>query len=265
MNRLQNRGTILFALVAGIALSIKADGAGQTAPQTFAATYRGVSTAIRFDISPPLSELAKLRLETPVEIEDERHDDPPSGLEGPLGPQDIDAVVQRDIVGREIPSTLQSFDGQSNNCGGCAPPDPNGAVGLTQYVQTVNSTYAVFDKLTGAVSVGPANINTLWAGFGGPCQTENAGDPVVLYDRFADRWILTQFTAAGPTYYNCVALSTSANAAGTYYRWAFTTGGNFPDYPKYGIWSDAYYISTREFTGGSTFAGVGAYALNRTQ
>ncbi|NUM47534.1 MAG: Ig-like domain-containing protein, partial [Anaerolineales bacterium] len=91
-----------------------------------------------------------------------------------------------------------------------------------------------------------------------------AGDPVVLHDQFADRWIVTQFTAAGPTYFNCVAISTTSDPTGSYYRYAISTGTNFPDYPKYGVWSDAYYISTREFAG-SAFAGVGAYALNRTQ
>src|SRR5207237_3182333 len=107
----------------------------------------------------------------------------------------------------------------------------------------------------GALGLGPRLNNTLWSGFGGACQTENAGDPVVEYDQMADRWLLTQFTSGGPTYYNCVALSTTADPTGSYYRWAFTTGTNFPDYPKYGMWPDAYYISTREFAG-SNFAGV---------
>jgi len=126
-----------------------------------------------------------------------------------------------------------------------------------------NLYFAVYDK-TGTLLAGPFANNTLWAGFGGACQTENSGDPIVIYDQFADRWMLTQFTSAGPTYYNCVALSTTGDPTGTYYRWAFSTGSNFPDYPKYAVWSDAYYISTREFSS-SSYAGVGAYALNRTQ
>ena len=78
-------------------------------------------------------------------------------------------------------------------------------------------------------------------------------------------WLVTQFTSSGPTYYNCVALSTGPDPTGTYYRYAVSTGTNFPDYPKYGMWPDAYYISTREFAGGVTFAGIGAYAMNRAQ
>jgi hypothetical protein len=236
----------------------------QAASPAVSGTYRGVGTAVQFDVSPPLRELA---LREPAErtgVENERFDDPPSGLEGPLGPQDIDPIVQREVGGgREIAAAGVNFDGMSQSSGPY-PPDPNGDVGPNHYVQMVNSRYAVYNK-TGTLLAGPANINTLWSGFGGPCQTENAGDPVVLYDQFADRWLLTQFTAAGPSYYNCVALSTSADPTGTYYRWAFSTGTNFPDYPKYGIWSDAYYISTREFLNTGPFAGVGAYALNKTQ
>ncbi len=69
-----------------------------------------------------------------------------------------------------------------------------------------------------------------------------------------------------PTF-NCVALSQTGDPTGAYYRWAFLVGGgnNFGDYPKYGVWPDAYYISTREFAGGNTFVGVGAYALDRAQ
>src|SRR5262249_23647096 len=124
--------------------------------------------------------------------------------------------------------------------------------------------FAIYSK-TGTLLFGPVNINTLWAGFGGPCQTENAGDPVVLHDQLDDRWILTQFTSAGPTFFNCVAVSTTPDPTGSYFRYAFTTGVNFPDYPKYGVWPDAFYIATREFDPGGAFAGVGAYALNRAQ
>jgi hypothetical protein len=114
--------------------------------------------------------------------------------------------------------------------------------------------------------LGPININTLWSGFGGKCESDNAGDPVVLHDQIADRWLITQFTSpsSGAPYFNCVALSTTNNPAGTYYRYAFSTGTFFPDFPKYGVWSDGYYISTREFgdTGGYQ---IGAYALERDQ
>ena len=87
-----------------------------------------------------------------------------------------------------------SFDGNSNMCG-CSPPDPNGAVGPNHVVTMSNLHYQIFNK-TGTSLFGPAANNTLWSGFGGACQTQNAGDPVVLYDQLADRWLLSQFTAA---------------------------------------------------------------------
>ena len=87
-----------------------------------------------------------------------------------------------------------SFDGNSNLCG-CAPPDPNGAVGPNHVVTMSNLHFQIFNK-TGTSLFGPAANNTLWAGFGGGCQTQNAGDPVVLYDQLADRWLLSQFTSS---------------------------------------------------------------------
>jgi hypothetical protein len=226
---------------------------------TTAATYRGVMPVVRFDVSPPLRSI------TPLPVSEGAGAlmvDPDSDLEGPLGPQTPDGALLQDWVSPiEIPAPLASFDGPSNTYG-VAPPDPNGDVGPAHVVVMSNLSFAIYSKV-GALLYGPAANNTLWSGFGGPCQTENAGDPVVLYDQWDDRWLLTQFTAAGPTYYNCVALSTSSDPTGSYYRWAVSTGTNFPDYPKYGIWGDGIYISTREFA--ASFAGVGAYAMNRAQ
>lgn len=259
------RTAVLAATAAVLAISPAPVATQQLRDQIPAAEYRGVTTAVRFDVSPPLRDLALRAPAVAPQEEDARAEDPPSGLEGPLGPQGRDAALQTRAVDGAVrmPSPLQNFDGMSQSSGPY-PPDTVGDVGPNHYVQMVNSRFAVYGK-TGTLLAGPMNINTLWAGFGGACQTENAGDPIVLYDQFADRWLVTQFTAAGPTYYNCVALSTGPDPTSTYYRWAFTTGTNFPDYPKYGIWSDAYYISTREFLSSGPFAGIGAYALNKTQ
>jgi hypothetical protein len=110
---------------------------------------------------------------------------------------------------------------------------------------------------------GPANINTLFQGFGGDCETENAGDPIVLYDQFANRWLLSQFSnSTGPNFFNCVAVSTTGDPTGTYQRYAFSAAV-FPDYPKYGIWptatNSAYLITTRELGTNS----IGVYAIDR--
>lgn len=257
---------VLFAMFAIGRLSFAQDDRHQqpaTNSETGRGYYRGVGTAERFDISPPLRTLRNTT--TKEERERDEFEDRPTGLEGPLGPQDMDLSVQSTtspFAPLVMPTPIVSFDSTAS-CGGCAPPDPVGDVGPNNYVAMANAQFQVFNK-SGTSLLGPSNINTLWSGFGGACQTENAGDPVVIYDQLDNRWILTQFTAAGPTYYNCVAVSTTGDPTGSYYRYAFTTGTNFPDYPKYGMWGDALYISTREFAG-STFAGVGAYAVNRSQ
>ncbi|MFZ1265204.1 MAG: hypothetical protein WAU95_01980, partial [Anaerolineae bacterium] len=219
--------------------------------------YRGVSTAVRFDISAPLRSITPL-LPKPAEGFSEIPERP-TGLEGALGPQDADAALQTIYGPALIPTPIVSFDGPPN-VSSVSPPDPNGDVGPNHVVVMSNLSFQVFNK-TGTSLYGPALNNTLWAGFGGDCQTDNSGDPVVLHDQVSDRWMLSQFTASGPTYFNCVTVSTTSDPTGTYYRWAFSTGTNFPDYPKYGFWPDALYISTREFAGGSTFTGIGAYAV----
>lgn len=232
-------------------------GDAQSTGAVTSGIYRGVSTAVQFDVSPPLTELVATAVVQPRTFTEIPERD--SGLEGPLGPQDIDPSVQTTIGPNVIPPPIVSFDGPTN-LAGVSPPDPVGDVGPNHYVAMSNLFSAVYDK-TGTPLLGPFPNNTLWAGFGGDCETDNSGDPVVLYDQFADRWILTQFTASGPTFFNCVAISQTPDPTGAYFRYAFSTGTNFPDYPKYGVWSDAYYISTRETTASS----IGAYAINRAQ
>ncbi len=244
-------------------LSVPLLAASAGAASAPAGVYRGVSPVDHFDISPPLRDIRPLHPAPGQEPGREVRE----GMEGedldkPLGPQDVDTAVQDWFGGGEIPAPSVSFDALSN-ISSVSPPDPVGDVGPNHYVAMSNLSFQVFSK-TGTSLYGPALNNTLWSGFGGACQTENSGDPIVLYDQIADRWMLSQFTSAGPTFFNCVAVSQTADPTGPYYRWAFTTGTNFPDYPKYGWWSDGLYISTREFNAaGTTFMGVGAYAIKR--
>jgi hypothetical protein len=106
-------------------------------------------------------------------------------------------------------------------------------------------------------------LGTLWQGFLDDC-TDPSGDPVVLYDEIADRWIVTQFTTRGPEYFNCVAVSTTGDPLGSYFRYAFSTGLNFPDNPKYGVWRDGLYITTREFAPDNSES-IGIYAVDLRQ
>ena len=250
----------LMLAVAGLPSALHAAEPTGPAAAPQRAIYRGVSTAVKFDISPPLRSMTPLPVaQNPDRGPEERDNE----LAGQPGPQSPDAAVQSQVGPGRIPSPLVSFD-SLNNISGVSPPDPVGDVGPNHYVAMSNLSFAIYNK-SGTLLFGPAANNTLWAGFGGACQNENSGDPIVLHDQIADRWILTQFTSAGPTWFNCVAVSTTSDPTGSYFRYAFTTGNNFPDYPKYGVWPDALYISTREFLNGASFAGVGAYAVNRAQ
>ena len=140
-----------------------------------------------------------------------------------------------------------------------APPDTNLAVGATQVMQQANSAVGVFSK-KGALLLAVRNTNTLWAGFGGPCETNNDGDGIVKYDRISGRWVVTQFSATAP-YLECVAVSQTKDATGAYYRYSFPYGSVFPDYPKIGVWPDAYYFTYNMF--GSRFQGANICAMPR--
>ena len=143
-----------------------------------------------------------------------------------------------------------------------APPDTTGAIGATQFVQWVNTSFAVFSKTTGAALYGPVSGNTLFTGFGGACEASNDGDPVVQYDKLANRWVLMQFAVpSGGPYFQCVAVSKTSDATGAYDRYAFQYTG-FNDYPKAGVWPDAYYVSYNIFNGNS-FGGAKVCALDR--
>ena len=145
-----------------------------------------------------------------------------------------------------------------------APPDTVGAVGATQYVQVVNTGMAVFDKATGAVVKGPVPTSALWAGFGGGCESNNDGDATVVYDKAANRWVISQFSVSTTPYLQCVAVSTTSDATGTYNRYAFSYGNTaFPDYPKTGVWPDGYYTTFNIFNG-NTFGGAKLCAYDRT-
>jgi hypothetical protein len=214
--------------------------AGAQDPQT----EPEVSYDIRRDVSPPLSEMA--RSAPPMKRGRGEMLEPKSSFVLPTGPAGEDTAVQDVYLPGASTHAVLSFDGMtSNDSGGVAPPDTNGAVGSTQFVEIVNLAYAVFDKTSGKLLLKPTSIDTIWQGFGGLCQNINGGDPVVLWDKVAQRWLVTQlsYNQGFTKDFVCVAVSTSADATGSYNRYAFNFHGQLPDYPKYGIWSDAYYFS----------------------
>src|ERR1043166_3902529 len=230
-----------------------------------------------FDVSPPLTELSRMvtednAVEEHPELQFPAWRIPRSDQPDPV--VQIAPSLSRAGLGPILsaPTTGFNFVGVPGSSG--FPPDTNGSVGNDQYVETVNTRYQVWTLNRGTNTVtsllGPSSINTLWAAFGGACQTQNAGDPIVLFDKLANRWLITQFTstASGGNYFQCVAVSTTANAAGTYNRYAFTVpSGRFGDYPHFGLWTDAYYMMAHAFTSASGGSYVGAIfaAIDRTK
>lgn len=170
------------------------------------------------------------------------------------------------------PSAILSLEGYSNDDnaaivgGRITPPDTNGDVGRDHYVMYVNLGWMYFNKSDGSVAGGPFAGNTFWQGFGGPCQTQNAGDPVVIYDHLAGRWLFSQFTGTAINDgHQCVAITDGEDPAGPYTLYDFVVSpGGFNDYPKIGLWNDGYYMTTHEFAGPNlSFAGVNLTVFDR--
>ena len=182
----------------------------------------------------------------------------------------VDPVIQHSIAQTpQMPSPILNFDGVGFPGVGCncAPPDTNGQVGETQYVQIVNEGFQIFNKSTGASVVGPTAISAVWAGFGGACETGGFGDPVLLYDQLAKRWLISQFASATggtPITDECIAVSQTSDATGAYNRYGFHLGSNFFDYPHLSVWPDGYYMSMNVFnSAGSAYLGPQPFAFDR--
>ena len=267
------RRSFSAAVIAALTLGSSLLLAGVSAPSVLAGSKGDavgpveVSSAVYSDVSAPIRDLTGV---APAPSTDKGKKDKPLR---PL-PNRGNALRQADGALQTVSGPLVGttaglgFAGVGQGDYGFtdqyAPPDTNGAVGATQYVQWVNTYFAVFDKASGAIASGfPKPGNSIWAGFGGGCQTNNDGDPIVQYDKLANRWILTQFSVSTTPYLQCVAVSTTSDATGSYYRYAFTEP-YFNDYPKLGVWPDGYYLSFNMFNG-SSFAGARACALDRAK
>jgi N-acetylneuraminic acid mutarotase len=192
------------------------------------------------------------------------------------GVRDITAAVQRaaTVTTGNMPSIEQNFEGVGN-LNGVLPPDTNMAVGPNDVVQTVNFSFAVYDK-QGNTLLGPETLSTLWQGFGGECDpavdpAANGGDVVSLYDEQANRFIVTQLAypqleLGSGGFHECIAISQTGDPTGAWYRYDFVFSSNtLNDYPKWGVWPDAYYMSNNDFLDGQTFTGVTVTAFDRAE
>ena len=234
-----------------------------------------VSNAIHFDKTPkPLREMFDTN-EPQKPIRGGRDFEP--GRPQPVGNNNREFTDPLAARGFGLPSALAEpkastigvpVDPQAR----VAPPDTTGDVGPNHYVQWVNLRYSVYTLTRGAnneitafnLAAGfPKNGNVVWQGFGGRCQTDNDGDPIVQYDQLADRWILTQFAVSAQPYTQCVAVSTGPDPTGTYFRYAFSYDRSFNDYPKMSVWPDGYYITYNMFRNGRSFTGNTVCAFER--
>ncbi|MEO8683027.1 MAG: carboxypeptidase-like regulatory domain-containing protein, partial [Vicinamibacterales bacterium] len=177
------------------------------------------------------------------------------------------------------PGPVASFDGLDFATWGAGhPPDTNGDVGPAYYIETINTSIGIYDKANG-VRVAAFTFNTFMSqgNFGNLCDTNNFGDPVVLYDTFEDRWVITDFAfsldASGnvinpPGAFQCFAVSKSGDpVSGGWNFYSVNTTGGLGDYPKLGIWPDGLYMSINifDYSAAGSFQNVRLYALNKAQ
>src|ERR1041385_3942429 len=270
------------ALLALVGLAAPTPPAPKQAAQTtgFGPT---VSRSVFNSVSAPVSNLPKIQLYMPRAFEEDE------GLrkirpDHPVPPNFVDAALQRafgrssplgPLAPEALPAPLVTFDGvdATEACGSlCLPPDPNGAVGPNQYVEMVNTAFSVYDK-AGVRLSGPTAINELFTALpaNSRCRATNDGDPVVVYDQLADRWLLSQFAVRddsggtnGP-YEECIAISQTSDATGAYYVYDFALSTTkFEDYPHIGLWPDGYYMSTHQFNqAGTAYVGAAVWAFER--
>lgn len=214
----------------------------------------------------------------------EEHDGPRQAVQGG---QQFAEIGSGTSVGPSIPapSTLTSFEGLAYNeqcngtqCGDGHPPDTNGDVGPTYYIQTINTAVGIYDKSSGA-RVAAFTFNALMSqgSFGNLCDTDNFGDPVVLYDTFADRWVITDFAfqvdgggnvVNPPGAFQCIAVSQSGDpVSGGWYFYSVQITDGLQDYPKLGIWPDGIYMSANlfPFAAGGAFKNVRVWAFDKAR
>jgi len=274
----KSRGIFWFPSTVVSALSVAAlctlpVAAEQTAAQPHVLRNAVVTEAVHFDVSEPLSEMAQTPAQASAGMGVSAH----PMLQPKLHKLDSAAPGPSAVVHYGAPGPLVSaavgmgFEGVGQvggrlDCPSVAmqtvvPPDTNAAVGDTQVVEWVNTCYAVFNKSTGTLIAGPIAGNSFWKDFSALCGKNNDGDPIIQWDKVHHRWLAAQNVFNGPPFYTCVAVSQTADAMGSYYRYVFLQQPGFPDYPKWGLTASAYYQSQNVFSDTLTaFLGVNVCA-----
>jgi PKD repeat protein len=253
--------TCLVAAAESSALAQGSFGTGHAPPVVQEATRSDTSAPLRdMPEFPPMPAVLGEIFERPRKNLPHRDDS--------AGPASPDPVVQDAPIDVSAPTNIENFAGMGNR-NGVLPPDTVGDIGPSHYVQMTNLSMAVYNR-DGSVAQAPMDTNLVWDGFGGPCDNTNDGDPIVLYDHLADRWMISQFALPrfprGP-YYQCIAVSQTPDPTDSWHRYEFTYSRNkLNDYPKFGVWPDGYYMSVNQFSCsvfGCSWAGAGVVAFER--
>ena len=186
----------------------------------------------------------------------------------------VDPVVQTSTATPAAAQGLDQWEGLGVGYPGFTltgvPPDPNIAVGPNHIVQWVNNAFMVFDKSGAPLMQAPVDDATFWGGVYGTCyQFGGFSDPIVQYDRVANRWVVGEIAipllpGLLGQFASCFAVSRTPDPTGAYDLWAYGFGDTIPDYPKISVWPDGYYVTWNMFPGaGAAFSGAEACAWNR--
>jgi N-acetylneuraminic acid mutarotase len=262
-------GTLARISVVGFALALLVGAPMSTAAQDPQAPQVGpdVKSAVKFDTSPALRTIkpdrAAMKQAKKAAAALNRHA-VPHGTSDSAKSDTAKVQSGNGVVTNAMPDFGQNFEGVGN-VNGVLPPDTQGDVGPNHYVQMINLSFAVYNK-QGQLLMGPLPNTAIWQGFGGVCETFNGGDPITMYDEAADRWFMSQLAYPGGAqgFHACIAVSATPDPTGAYHRYDFVYSQTLlNDYPKFGIWNDAYYMTANDFLNGQSFAGVGVQAYER--
>ena len=259
-------GLVLLLVSSGVLLATQPTPGAKVVKAT-------TSQAVRVGVSPPMRTMKTVKPvdsngRTPRPIPNPKL--PNRGT--PNAPVGKDPLVQKSIGKGAIPVPLQSFDGVGD-ADFVQPADTTMDVSPDQVLQWVNLSWAVYDK-TGTLLGGPFEGNSFWSDLGGVCANNNGGDILVRWDQFAGQWWVSQLAYPGGAsgFHQCIAVSTSADALGTYYQYDFLySATDLNDYPKVGMWpmdggGNGYYVTVNNFAngGGGGFTGARIMAFDRT-
>jgi len=215
-----------------------------------------IKTPIGFEITKPLKDNPVITITGLEKQYDEfymnKHRDrvinpnitPPDFKSMPIDPN---VQTEQGLISNSKGLT-KNYAGQTSSS---YPPDCNGTVGPNHYFQVVNLTYSIYNKSNGARVAGPSALNSIFNS-SLPGAGYNDGDPIVLWDEQADRWFYSEFSLGGSNDYMLIAVSTTNDPTGTWYSWSFDVDDT-PDYMKFGIWRDGYYMATNTSNGNDVY------------